>query len=482
MLLAMKDEAESNLQDEENDFMLDNSYGDETLEELTTAVIMMARIQPADENDESEPSYDAKAVSEVNASNKVHEQVNHLKRKTIIHTFDDDQIDSNIIFDDSYVGNNDGTSEHDFYAHDEYHDIQMLAYNLQRETENKKRLNNELKKQKELLQKELETFKDQETLEDAEESQLKMRNKSVQLNYGKLNALYETFVPQQETSAEQTYFSIPSTSNIYSEKKEVTSDLLVPKMPKETTWTQHQKELDELIEHVNQKTYAYADVRAQNQDLLMTIFELKNKLKTIEKGKNADTKFDKSETSITLLCVTPLPKTIAVKAKKVSNTKVNADRSKPVTSHSIPKNKQSQKQSANVIARGMYRITKIETQMPNSKTNMNVSNSTGVESCNSVRRPKSKDTKSKDRVLKNTNDKRPSAHVQKMSSSVSIDSNKRETMHSNVCQSNASVLNTKTVNAVNDGSNIVYVSCGKDVFLFLMKNVLLVMLCLEILR
>ncbi|GJV38672.1 retrovirus-related pol polyprotein from transposon TNT 1-94 [Tanacetum coccineum] len=34
MLLAMKDEAGSNLKDEENDFMLDNSYGDETLEEL----------------------------------------------------------------------------------------------------------------------------------------------------------------------------------------------------------------------------------------------------------------------------------------------------------------------------------------------------------------------------------------------------------------------------------------------------------------
>ncbi|GJS63756.1 retrovirus-related pol polyprotein from transposon TNT 1-94 [Tanacetum coccineum] len=96
---------------------------------------------------------------------------------------------------------------------------------------------------------------------------------------------------------------------------------------------------------------------------------------------------------------------------------------------------------------------------------MNVSNSTGVESSNSVRRPKSKDTKSEDRVLKNTNDMRPSAHVRKMSSSVSIDSNKRETMHSNVCQSNASVLNTKTVNAINDGSNIVSVSYGKDVFL-----------------
>ncbi|GKA56406.1 ribonuclease H-like domain-containing protein [Tanacetum coccineum] len=74
----------------------------------------------------------------------------------------------------------------------------------------------------------------------------------------------------------------------------------------------------------------------------------------------------------------------------------------------------------------------------------------GVESSNSVRRPKSKDIKLKNRVLKNTNDKSSSTHVRKVSSSVRIDSNKRKTMNSTVCQSNASVLNTKTVNAVND--------------------------------
>ncbi|GJW31681.1 putative reverse transcriptase domain-containing protein [Tanacetum coccineum] len=93
-----------------------------------------------------------------------------------------------------------------------------------------------------------------------------------------------------------------------------------------------------------------------------------------------------------------------------------------------------------------------------------------VESFNSVRRPKSNDTKSKDRVLKNNNDKRLSAHVRKMSSGVSIDSNKRKIMHSNVCQSNASVLSTKTVNVANDVSNIVCVSCGKDVFLLSLEN------------
>nr|GEW24541.1 hypothetical protein [Tanacetum cinerariifolium] len=70
----------------------------------------------ADENDESKPSYNVKGVSEVDLSNKVHEQVNRVKHKTIIHTSNDDQIDSNIIFDDPYVENNGGTSEHDSNA------------------------------------------------------------------------------------------------------------------------------------------------------------------------------------------------------------------------------------------------------------------------------------------------------------------------------------------------------------------------------
>ncbi|GJU26051.1 retrovirus-related pol polyprotein from transposon TNT 1-94 [Tanacetum coccineum] len=130
MLLAIKDEAGSNLNNEENDFMLDTSYGEETMEELTAAVMLMARIQPIDGNAEIVPSYDAKAVSEVNASSNVHEQISHVKCKTIIQTSDDDQTDSNIIFGDPYVEHNGGTSDHDSNAHDEYYEIQMLAYNL----------------------------------------------------------------------------------------------------------------------------------------------------------------------------------------------------------------------------------------------------------------------------------------------------------------------------------------------------------------
>ncbi|GJW74636.1 ribonuclease H-like domain-containing protein [Tanacetum coccineum] len=92
-------------------------------------------------------------------------------------------------------------------------------------------------------------------------------------------------------------------------------------------------------------------------------------------------------------------------------------------------------------------------------------NKQGVESSNSVRRQKSKDTKSKNRVLKNTNAKSSTTHVQKVSRSVSIDSNQCETMNSTLCHADKSVLNTKNVTVVNDGLNIVCVSYGKDVFL-----------------
>ncbi|GJX71989.1 hypothetical protein Tco_0309160 [Tanacetum coccineum] len=176
MLLAMKYKAGGTLNEEENDFMLDSAYGDETLEELTAVVIMMERIQPADDNSEIESKYDAKAISEVNAShidiissmisNGVHEHTTHEKLKTVINTSDDDQIDCNIIFDDPYMENIGGKVKHDSNAYSQFFDIKSLAYNVQREAENKKRLNIKLKKQKELLQREHETCKERiKTLE-----------------------------------------------------------------------------------------------------------------------------------------------------------------------------------------------------------------------------------------------------------------------------------------------------------------------------
>ncbi|GJR33257.1 hypothetical protein Tco_1109489 [Tanacetum coccineum] len=231
------------------------------------------------------------------------------------------------------------------------------------------------------------------------------------------------------------------------------------------TRVQHQREVDELIENVNQKTYSYGDVHSKNQDLLMTISDLKAKLKNAEKRKNVNTKLEKSATLEKLICVTPLNKNKDLKAKIVSKVEIKKDESKPVTSYSKPKNEQDKKKNVNVIARGMYRVIKTETQTPVAKSKMFSSKFTGVASSSSVKRPDSKDNNLKKKVLLHTKSKSTSKDVKKSHSSVSLVSNKHDTLNSNISKSNANVLKVKLVNAVNDGSNLVCVSCGKYVFM-----------------
>ncbi|GJY45742.1 retrovirus-related pol polyprotein from transposon TNT 1-94 [Tanacetum coccineum] len=129
MLLATKDEDGVQLDEKENDFMLDNAYGDNTLEEL-------------------------------NATSN-HEQRHHETLETIIHTSNDDQTDFDIIFEDLYLDDNSGQAEHDTNAHDQsLHDFESLIIYVQVEDEKQRKMNIELQKQKALLQRELETCKE----------------------------------------------------------------------------------------------------------------------------------------------------------------------------------------------------------------------------------------------------------------------------------------------------------------------------------
>ncbi|GJX95689.1 hypothetical protein Tco_0351487 [Tanacetum coccineum] len=106
----MKDEVGGNLNEEENDFMLKNHYGDDSLEELNAAVILMARIQPTDDKADAEPTYDVDALGRKSIS----------KVECILKV---------IIFDDAYVDNNGGTDEHDSNAHDQFVALESLIYN-----------------------------------------------------------------------------------------------------------------------------------------------------------------------------------------------------------------------------------------------------------------------------------------------------------------------------------------------------------------
>ncbi|GJY69001.1 retrovirus-related pol polyprotein from transposon TNT 1-94 [Tanacetum coccineum] len=115
MLLAKQDEAGVILTDEQNDFLFADASRMEEIEELSANICLMARIQPADQNSDDEPSYESAFVSEVQSSsiNENDEQMYPTHTKIINSTIDDDQINSNIQFD-SVKGNvNSGSVEKD---------------------------------------------------------------------------------------------------------------------------------------------------------------------------------------------------------------------------------------------------------------------------------------------------------------------------------------------------------------------------------
>ncbi|GKA93362.1 retrovirus-related pol polyprotein from transposon TNT 1-94 [Tanacetum coccineum] len=124
------------------------------------------------------------------------------------------------------------------------------------------------------------------------------------------------------------------------------------------TRSQTQKEMNELIVHVFEKTYAYGAIRAENQDLLSTISELKTRLEKVEKGiykvvttQESQTNKTKSALSSTRMNATsrvrrPMSRDSHVAHSVLDNSKKAA---KNVSVY-VSKNKQKDNTSANVIS------------------------------------------------------------------------------------------------------------------------------------
>ncbi|GJR52351.1 hypothetical protein Tco_1402872 [Tanacetum coccineum] len=174
----------------------------------------------------------------------------------------------------------------------------------------------------------------EDTLDDASKSQQKVYKKMNDpiavankqdcwtIDYAQINALYKDFVPQKELSAEQKYF--PS-SFIPSDKNSNATPSISASMPK----------MDKLIAHVSEKTYAYGAIRAENQNLLFTISELKSRLANAEKVSLNDASSVRR----------PMNKDSHVKNSVLANSKKPA---KKVAVY-VRKNKQTDITSENVI-------------------------------------------------------------------------------------------------------------------------------------
>ncbi|GJZ45174.1 hypothetical protein Tco_0592770 [Tanacetum coccineum] len=156
------------------------------------------------------------------------------------------------------------------------------------------------------------------------------------------------------------------------------------------TRSQTQKEIDELIVHVSEKTYAYGAIRAENQNLLIITSELKKRLEKAEKGKSVNTNFDKTNGFQSLLCVTPLNKQVFKKKSDVPKTEKTNVVSKPITLQTSPTKQTRENQNTNVIRPGMYRVvTTQESQTSKSKSALS---SKGMNATSRVRRPMSRDS------------------------------------------------------------------------------------------
>ncbi|GJT83290.1 hypothetical protein Tco_1057632 [Tanacetum coccineum] len=220
------------------------------------------------------------------------------------------------------------------------------------------------------------------------------------------------------------------------------------------TRSQTQKEMDELIVHVSEKTYAYGAIRAENQNLLSTISELKTRLEKVEKGKSVNTKFDKTNGYQSLLCVTPLNKHAFQKKTDVPKTEENHVVSKPVTLQTSPTKQTGANQNTNVIRPGMYRV--VTTQESQTNKTKSALSSTGMNATSRVRRPMSRDSHVAHSVLDNS--KKAAKNV-----AVYVRKNKQtDNTSANVISNKENVIDVDVANA-SKAKTLLCVSCMQNV-------------------
>ncbi|GJS04825.1 integrase, catalytic region, zinc finger, CCHC-type containing protein [Tanacetum coccineum] len=161
MLLAKQDEAGVILTDKQNDFLFADASRMEEIEELSANICLMARIQPADQNSDDEPSYESAFISEVQSLsiNENDEQMYPTHTKIINSTIDDDQINSNIQFD-SVKGNvNSGSVEKDTHVYD-LCALETLARNAYDEAAKQQRFAQKVQQQNMTLTSQIEMYKE----------------------------------------------------------------------------------------------------------------------------------------------------------------------------------------------------------------------------------------------------------------------------------------------------------------------------------
>ncbi|GJT17319.1 hypothetical protein Tco_0876025 [Tanacetum coccineum] len=418
------------LTDEQNDFLVADATRMEEIEELSANICLMARIQPPNIDYDAGLSYDYEFLNEVETQStsyvnplfaKDNQEKNELSTTWKQNEFLNDQlleaklkyeIECCVLLSDECVNN---------YVQDEIEKIQRDSIEIQEGMQKRiKILENDVQKcQKQSLDFELQIQHEKE------------RRKSE----SSLKTVCETSWISKMENIENENVSLEfKVQSLIKERENVKLEYQKLFDSIKKTRTQTQGEINELIEHVTQKTYAYAEVRAHNQDLLITISKLKAKLKNDKKGKSVNTKFDKTNVSNKLVCVTPLNKQDFQNKIVAPKTEEKHVLSKTVTLQTSPNKQKAVERNNNVIAPGMYKVNNTKKHETNTNKAKGVLSSTRLKAASSVRVPLNSASSFKNSALSNT--KKSSKRVE-----VSNRTNKKP----NVASKNV-VLNKKIVN------------------------------------
>ncbi|GKE01926.1 hypothetical protein Tco_1389909 [Tanacetum coccineum] len=153
--------------DEQNDFLFADATRMEDIEELSANICLMTRIQPANFDSDVGLSYDYAFLSEVQTPSTSYvnplfakdkqDQKYPKQPKIINNTIGDDQIDSNIIFDEPNEDVNSGSVEYDNNVQESY-ELEQLARNAYREAEKQQIIAKKVQLQNTVLTKQLESY------------------------------------------------------------------------------------------------------------------------------------------------------------------------------------------------------------------------------------------------------------------------------------------------------------------------------------
>ncbi|GKA35660.1 hypothetical protein Tco_0722151 [Tanacetum coccineum] len=161
MLLAKQAEDGVIFTDIQNDFLFADASRMEEIKELNANICLMAMIQLANTTFDAGPSYDSAFVSEVQSSSikDNQEQMYPTHTKIINNIIGDDQIDSNIIFDEPNGNVNSGSVEDDTHVPDLYV-LEQLARNAYQEAKKQKLFAQKVQQQNTTLTSQLELYKE----------------------------------------------------------------------------------------------------------------------------------------------------------------------------------------------------------------------------------------------------------------------------------------------------------------------------------